>query len=108
MRDRKMKGDFIMIDGWPEVWEQEFMGYLLARECTTPAELADHFNLSDTSAAYWLGCLVKSGRLRIATIMGHATDQSADSAVGEKVHQELNPRDVPQAILQVPRRSETI
>lgn len=97
-----------MIDGWPEVWEQEFMGYLLARECTTPAELADHFNLSDTSAAYWLGCLVKSGRLRIARIEGYATNGSADSAVGEKIVQERNARDVPQAILQVPRGSETI
>ncbi len=103
-----MKGDFIMIDGWPEVWEQELMSYLLARERTTPAELADHFNLSHTSTAYWLGCLVKSGRLRIARIEGNATDQSGDSAIGEKIMQERNERDAPQAILHVSKGSETI
>ncbi len=54
-----------MIDGGSEKLEQEFIGYLLSRNSTTPAELADHFHLSDRSAAYWLGCLVKSGRLRI-------------------------------------------
>jgi len=59
-----MKGDFIMIDGWPEAWEQECMSYLMAREYTTPAEFADHFHLSDQSAAYWLGCMVKCGRVR--------------------------------------------
>ncbi len=105
--DRR-KGDFLMIDGWPEAWEQEFMGYLLARECTTPAELAHHFHLSDSSAAYWLGRFVKSGRLRIARIEGHATDESTDSAVGEETLQERNARDVPQAVLQVPGGYETI
>ena len=97
-----------MIDGWPEAWEQEFMGYLLARECTTPAELADHFKLSDTSAAYWLGRLVKSGRLRIARIEGHATDDSPDSAVDEEALQERNARDVPQVVLQIPGGCESI
>ena len=97
-----------MIDGWPEVWEQEFLTYLLARKCTTPAELADHFNLSDRSAAYWVGCLVKSGRLRVARIEGHATDESADSTVVEEILQERNARDVPQAVLQVPGGCETI
>jgi len=108
MRDRKVKGDFLMIDGWPDAWEQEFMGYLLARERTTPAELADHFNLSHTSTAYWLGSLVKSGRLRIVRIEGHAADESTDSAVGEESLQERNARDVPQAVLQVLGGCESI
>ena len=43
--------------------------------------------------------LVKSGRLRIARIEGHATDDSPDSAVGEETLQERNARDVPQAVL---------
>jgi len=59
-----------MIDGGAERLEQEFMSYVLARKSTTPSELADHFHLSERSAAYWLGCLVKSGRVRIASIEG--------------------------------------
>ena len=57
-----------MIDGGAERLEQKFMSYLLARPHTMPAELAQHFHLSERSAAYWLGCLVKSGRVRIASI----------------------------------------
>ena len=108
MQDIPMKGDSIVIDGWPEAWEQEVIDYLLARECTTPAEIADHFNLSETSAAYWLGCLVKSGRLRIARVERTITNGPADSLAGERIVQGRNARGMPQAILQVPKASETI
>ncbi len=57
-----------MIDGWPETWKLECMSGLMAREYTTPAEFTGHFHFSDQSAVYWLGCSVKSGRVRIARI----------------------------------------
>ena len=79
-----------MIDGGAERLEQEFMSYLLARPHTMPAELAQHFHLSERSAAYWLGCLVKSGRVRIASIEGRPGSQplacqpSGKSSLSEK------------------------
>ena len=66
-----------MIDGGAERFEQEFMSYLLARPHTMPSEFADHFHLSDRSANYWLGCLVKSGRVRIASIGGRPGSHTA-------------------------------
>ena len=53
------------------------MSYLLARPHTMPSEFADHFHLSDRSAKYWLGCLVKSGRVRIASIEGRSGSRAA-------------------------------
>jgi len=97
-----------MIDGCPEAWEQEFMGYLLTREDTTPAELARHFRLSDDAAAYWLGCLVKSGKVRIARI----ENQNVNTRVGSSTDNEaLTNEDgwgPPQAMLVVSRESNTI
>ena len=66
-----------MIDGGAERLEQEFMSFLLTRPHTMPAELAQHFHLSERSAAYWLGCLVKSGRVRIASIEGRPGSHAA-------------------------------
>jgi hypothetical protein len=66
-----------MIDGGAERLEREFMSYLLARPHTMPSEFADHFHLSDRSANYWLSCLVKSGRVRIASIEGRPGSHAA-------------------------------
>lgn len=67
-----------MIDGGIEKLEQEFMGYLLARPHTTPGEFAARFHLSDRSAAYWLGSLVRSGRVRIGRIECQPTEECAE------------------------------
>jgi len=67
-----------MIDGGAEHLERGFMGYLRARPSTTPAEFAARFHLSDRSAAYWLGCLVKSGRVKIGRIESQSAGKPSD------------------------------
>ena len=67
-----------MIDGGSEELEQEFMSYLISRRYTMAAEFAEHFCLSSRSAAYWLGCLVKSGKLGIARIESQTIQTPAD------------------------------
>ena len=96
-----------MIDGGAERLEQEFMSYLLARPHTMPAELAQHFHLSERSANYWLGCLVKSGRVRIASIEGRpGSDAAGASILGESpVERESLCR--PEAVLEVCREVES-
>lgn len=41
-----------MIDGWPEVWEQELITYLPTRGCTTIAARDGRFNLGFIGASY--------------------------------------------------------
>lgn len=96
-----------MIDGGAERFEQEFMSYLLARPHTMPSEFADHLHLSDRSAKYWLGCLVKSGRVRIANIEGRpGSDAVGVSIFGESaVEGESLCR--PGAVLEVCREVES-
>ena len=95
-----------MIDGGAERLEQEFMSYLLARPHTMPAELAQHFHLSERSAAYWLGCLVKSGRVRIARIEGQTVGHAADAHADVEALPEREGRCWPQAVLEVCQESE--
>ena len=95
-----------MIDGGAERFEQEFMSYLLARPHTMLSEFADHFHLSDRSASYWLGCLIRSGRVRVARIEGPlGSDAAGASILGESpVERESLCR--PEAVLEVCRESE--
>jgi len=95
-----------MIDGGAERLEQEFMSYLLARPHTMPAELAPHFHLSERSAAYWLGCLVKSGRVRIASIEGRPGSHAVGVPTLGEVLPEREGRCWPQAVLEVCQESE--
>jgi hypothetical protein len=95
-----------VITGWFEAFEQEFMSYVLARKSTTPSELADHFHLSERSAAYWLGCLVKSGRVRIARIEGQTAGHAADAHADGEALPEREGRCWPQAVLEVCQESE--
>ena len=95
-----------MIDGGAERLEQEFMSYLLARPHTMPAELAQHFHLSERSAAYWLGCLVKSGRVRIASIEGRPGSHAVGVPTLGEVLPEREGRCWPQAVLEVCQESE--
>ena len=95
-----------MIDGGAERLEQEYMSYLLARPHTMPAELAQHFHLSERSAAYWLGCLVKSGRVRIARIEGQTVGHAADAHADGEALPEREGRCWPQAVLEVCQESE--
>ncbi len=97
-----------MIDGWPEAWEQELMGYLLARKDTTPPELARHFRLSDAAAAYWLGCLVKSGKVRIARIESQSVNKQTSSSTDAKPLTNEEGWEQPQAMLVVSRESNTV
>lgn len=90
-----------MIDGWPEVFEQELMTYLLAHACITPAQFADHFHFSDTSAAYWLGCLVKSGKIRIARITREADNAPAVASNSKGPMADREPRILPVAMLEI-------
>ena len=95
-----------MIDGGAERLEQEFMSYLLARPHTMPAELAQHFHLSERSAAYWLGCLVKSGRVRIASIEGRPGSHAAGVPTPGKVLPEREKHCWAEVVLEVCRKSE--
>jgi hypothetical protein len=95
-----------VIDGWLEAFEQGFMSYLLARKSTTPSEFADHFHLSDRSANYWLGCLVKSGRVRIASIEGRPGSHAVGVPTLGEVLPERKGRCWPQAVLEVCQESE--
>jgi hypothetical protein len=95
-----------MIDGGVERFEQEFMSYLLARPHTMPAELAQHFHLSERSAAYWLGCLVKSGRVRIASIEGRPGSHAAGASTLWEAPVERERHSWPDAVLEVCRESE--
>lgn len=95
-----------MIDGGAERLEQEFISYLLSRQCTTPAELAQHFHLSERTAAYWLSCLVKSGRVRIVRIEGQTVDHAADAHADGEALPEREGRCWPQAVLEVCQESE--
>jgi hypothetical protein len=90
-----------MIDGGAEKLEQEFLGYLLIRHCTTPAEFAARFHLSDRSAAYWLGCLVKSGRVRIGRIQHGPADTPANPHAGRDAPTQEEDDDSLQAVLEV-------
>lgn len=95
-----------MINGWLETFEQELTAYLLSRTSTTLTEFAGHFNLSGSSATYWLSCLLRSGRVRIVHIEGR-TDSHADSAPTiSVVTPERDKRCRPEAILAVCRESE--
>lgn len=95
-----------MIDGGAERLEQEFMSYLLARPHTMPAELAQHFHLSERSAAYWLGCLVKSGRVRIANIEGRPGSRVAGVPTLGEVLPEREKHCWAEAVLEVRGGSE--
>ncbi len=90
-----------MIDGGVEKLEQELLGYLLARHCTTPAEFAGRFHLSDRSAAYWLGCLVKSGRVRIGRIEQGPANMPANPHAGRDAPRQEEKDDLLQAVLEV-------
>lgn len=90
-----------MIDGGIEQLEQEFMGYLLARPYTTPGEFAARFHLSDRSAAYWLGSLVRSGRVRIGRIECQLTEERADHHADRETRQQEEASDPLQAVLEV-------
>ncbi len=90
-----------MIDGGAETLEREFLGYLLARHCTTPAEFASRFHLSDRSAAYWLGCLVKSGRVGISRIEQGPADTLADPHAGRAAPRHKDKGGPLQAVLAV-------
>ena len=81
------------------------MGYLLARTDTTPTELARHFRLSDAAIAYWLGCLVKSGKIRIARIENLNINERVgfSTAIGTLTNEGSLGR--PQAMLVVSRES---
>lgn len=93
-----------MIDGWPEVWEQELLSYLLSRATTTPSQVAEHFHCSDSSTAYWLGCLIKSGKLGIARIERKVVATPVEHVVGEDIPRERAAQGCLVAILQVSRR----
>jgi hypothetical protein len=95
-----------MIDGGAERFEQEFMSYLLARPHTMPSEFADHFHLSDRSANYWLGCLVKSGRVRIAGIEGRPGSRAAGVPTLGEVLPEREKHGWAEVVLEVCRESE--
>ena len=95
-----------MIDGGAEKLEQEFMDYLLARPHTIPAELAHYFHLSERSAAYWLGCLVKSGRVRIASIEGRPGSRAAGVPTLGEALAEREKHCWTDAVLEVCRESE--
>ena len=96
-----------MIDGGAERFEQEFMSYLLARPHTMPSEFADHFHLSDRSASYWLGCLIRSERVRVARIEGSpGSDAAGVSILGESPVERESPCR-PEAVLEVCREVES-
>jgi len=95
-----------MIDGGAERLEQEFMSFLLARPHTMPAELAHHFHLSERSAAYWLGCLVKSGRVRIASIEGRPGSYAAGVPTLGEALAEREKHCWAEVVLEVCRESE--
>ena len=95
-----------MIDGGAERLEQKFMSYLLARPHTMPAELAHRFHLSERSAAYWLGCLVKSGRVRIANIEGRPGSHAAGVPTLGDVLPEREKYCWAEVVLEVCRESE--
>ena len=96
-----------MIDGGTERFEQEFMSYLLARPYTMPSEFADHFHLSDRSANYWLGCLVRSGRVRIARIEGRPGAHAAGASTLGEVLPERESHCRPEVVLEVCREVES-
>jgi len=95
-----------MIDGGAERFEQEFMSYLLARPHTMPSEFVDHFHLSDRSAKYWLGYLVKSGRVRIANIEGRPGSRAAGVPTLGEVLPEREKHCWVEVVLEVCRESE--
>ena len=95
-----------MIDGGAERLEQEFMSYLLARSHTMPAELAQQFHFSERSANYWLGCLVKSGRVRIASIEGRPGSHAAGEPTLGEVLAEREKHCWAEVVLEVCRESE--
>ena len=95
-----------MIDGGAERLEREFISYLLARPHTMPSEFADHFHLSDRSAKYWLGCLVRSGRVRIASIEGRPGSRAAGVPTLGEVLPEREKHGWAEVVLEVCRESE--
>jgi hypothetical protein len=95
-----------MIDGGAERFEQEFVSYLLARPHTMLSEFADHFRLSDRSANYWLGCLVKSGRVRIAGIEGRPGSRAAGVPTLGEVLPERETQCWVEVVLEICRESE--
>lgn len=96
-----------MIDGGAERFEQEFMSYLLARPHTMPSEFADHFHLSQRSASYWLGCLVRSGRVRIVRIEGRPGSDTAGASILGEVPVARESLCRPEAVLEVCREVES-
>ena len=95
-----------MIDGGVGRLEQEFMSFLLAQPHTTPAELVQHFHLSERSAAYWLGCLVRSGRVRITGIEGRPASHAAGVPTLGEVLPEREKHCWVEVVLEVCRESE--
>jgi len=96
-----------MIDGGAERFEQEFMSYLLARPHTMPSEFADYFHLSQRSASYWLGCLIRSGRVRVARIEGRPGAHAAGASTLGEVLPERESHCRPEVVLEVCGEAES-
>jgi hypothetical protein len=96
-----------MIDGGAEKLEQEFMSYLVARPHTMLAELAQHFHLSERSASYWLGCLIRSGRVRVGRIEGQPRPDAAGASILEEVPVDRESLCRPEAVLEVCGEAES-
>jgi hypothetical protein len=96
-----------VIDGWLEGFEQKLTRYLLARESTTPSEFADHFHLSQRSASYWLGCLIRSGRVRVGRIEGQPRPNAAATSILEEVPVDRESLCRPEAVLEVCGEAES-
>ena len=57
-----------MISGWKEEIQRDYLNFLRGRPKVTPAELAAHLNLSESSAIYWLTDLAREGKVRITGV----------------------------------------
>jgi hypothetical protein len=61
-------GGGMMIPGWKEEIEGEYLEFLGKRHTATPADLAARFDVSECCAIYWLTELAREGRIRIPAV----------------------------------------
>ena len=57
-----------MIPGWKDELQQDYLDFLRTHRTASPAEVAAHLNISESSAVFWLTDLAREGKVRLRAV----------------------------------------